>query len=202
MNIFTYVVTRDFGFAPNPFCGICTLATCKPGIRKSAQIGDWIFGIGSKTTLENRMIYLMKVTNKITFDEYWSREEFAMKKPKMTTLKKMYGDNIYHYDNTDRKWKQENSHHSYENGEPNLHNLEKDTGSNNVLISDDFFYFGKSAMKIPKRYKVYRSIRGYCKKEITSNVIKFIDYVYREYEKGYNDDPILFTKFSRYDGVS
>ncbi|WP_225761747.1 hypothetical protein [Acinetobacter sp. Marseille-P8610] len=34
MKIFSYVVSRDFGFAPNPFFNFCTLATCKPKIRK------------------------------------------------------------------------------------------------------------------------------------------------------------------------
>src|SRR5712671_5339411 len=34
MRLYSYVVARDFGFAPNPFFGVCTLATCKPDIRK------------------------------------------------------------------------------------------------------------------------------------------------------------------------
>lgn len=32
--LFSYIVRWDHGFAPNPFHGICSLATCKPGIRK------------------------------------------------------------------------------------------------------------------------------------------------------------------------
>lgn len=47
MNLFSYIVARDYGFAPNPFPPYCTLATCKPGIRNSAQKGDWIIGLGS-----------------------------------------------------------------------------------------------------------------------------------------------------------
>ena len=42
-------MTRDYGFAPNPFFGFCTLANCKPKIRKSANVGDWIIGTGCKT---------------------------------------------------------------------------------------------------------------------------------------------------------
>jgi hypothetical protein len=34
----------DTGFAPNPFHDFLTLATCKPDIRKKAQIGDWVLG--------------------------------------------------------------------------------------------------------------------------------------------------------------
>ena len=34
MVIYEYVMTDDTGFAPNPFYGICTLACCKPVIRR------------------------------------------------------------------------------------------------------------------------------------------------------------------------
>lgn len=46
-SLFSYVLARDAGFAPNPFYGVCTLATCKPRIRASAAVGDWIVGTGS-----------------------------------------------------------------------------------------------------------------------------------------------------------
>ncbi|MCY4463553.1 MAG: hypothetical protein OXC26_24640 [Albidovulum sp.] len=46
--MYIYVVDRDFGFAPNPFHGVRTLACCKPGIRSPAQVGDWVFGVGGK----------------------------------------------------------------------------------------------------------------------------------------------------------
>ena len=204
MNVFIYVVSRDYGFAPNPFYGICTLATCKPRIRKSATIGDWVFGIGSKTTHCNRMIYMLKVTGKITFNEYWENREYAMKKPQMTTLKKMYGDNIYYYDKNKGGWHQANSHHSYENGKTNFHNLQRDTSSDNVLISREFFYFGKSAIVIPDKFTaaIYKSGRGYCKDKESPIINDFLQYIRDTYEMGYMDDPILFTKFSRYDGVS
>jgi hypothetical protein len=65
-HLFTYVIARDFGFAPNPFHGVCTLATCKPGIRKSASVGDWILGIGGKKLglMHRKCILLMKVSEK------------------------------------------------------------------------------------------------------------------------------------------
>ena len=49
MRLHSYVVARDYGFAPNPFFGVCTLATCKPKIRSAAKLGDWVMGTGSKT---------------------------------------------------------------------------------------------------------------------------------------------------------
>src|SRR5882762_6472831 len=47
VRLYSYVVARDFGFAPNPFYGFCTLATCKPRIRAHACVGDWVLGTGS-----------------------------------------------------------------------------------------------------------------------------------------------------------
>lgn len=34
-TLFSYVVETDSGFAPNPFFGVCTLARCKPSIRRA-----------------------------------------------------------------------------------------------------------------------------------------------------------------------
>ena len=34
MIVYEYVMKCDTGFAPNPFYGTCTLACCKPRIRK------------------------------------------------------------------------------------------------------------------------------------------------------------------------
>lgn len=52
MNLYSYVITRDYGFAPNPFWGICSLATCKPQIRQRALKGDWIAGFGGANTIK------------------------------------------------------------------------------------------------------------------------------------------------------
>ena len=43
-----YKITHDTGFAPNPFHGYLTLATCKLGIRLKAKVGEWICGFDSK----------------------------------------------------------------------------------------------------------------------------------------------------------
>ena len=42
MIVYEYVMTSDSGFAPNPFHGACTLACCKPKIRKG--VANEIFG--------------------------------------------------------------------------------------------------------------------------------------------------------------
>ncbi|HEB8848460.1 TPA: hypothetical protein R1A68_005502, partial [Klebsiella pneumoniae] len=82
-HLYVYAITRDFGFAPNPFHGSCTLATCKPGIRKSAKVGDWILGVGGANlkSAKKKCILLMKVSEKISFNGYWEDTRFSLKKP-------------------------------------------------------------------------------------------------------------------------
>src|SRR5260370_27588907 len=84
VKLHSYVVARDFGFAPNPFFGFCTLATCKPNIRSVAQIGDWVVGTGSKTRKrEKHVVYAMRVTGVQTFEEYWADPRFQIKRPNL-----------------------------------------------------------------------------------------------------------------------
>ncbi|MFT4804387.1 MAG: hypothetical protein ACI9YE_001591 [Psychroserpens sp.] len=151
-SLFVYVIARDFGFAPNPFFGTCTLATCKPGIRKGASAGDWIMGVaGSKLgkSIHRKCILLMKVSEKMSFESYWDDPRFTSKKPcRNGSQLKMLGDNIYHKDGNG-SWVQEDSHHSNPDGTTNLVNLDRDTGNcDQVLISDYFFYFGEEAIPV------------------------------------------------------
>ncbi|MEM9856501.1 MAG: hypothetical protein AAF843_04070 [Bacteroidota bacterium] len=150
-SLYLYVVARDFGFAPNPFHGYCTLATCKPGIRNTASIGDWIFGVGGgRLKATGRCIYAMKVTQKVSFDEYWNNPIYKDKKPVRNGSKKMLiGDNIYHQDKKNN-WIQAHSHHSNIDGTTEYTNLRRDTKSPFVLISEHFYYFGSAAPKIPE----------------------------------------------------
>lgn len=145
-----YVVARDFGFAPNPFHGVCTLATCKPVIRSTAQIGDWVVGMGgSKLDAVGRCIFAMQVTDAMTFEQYWLHPNFLDKRPvRNGSQKMMVGDNIYSRD-TNNRWQQADSHHSQPDGTADLDNLIRDTGTNRVLLSSRFFYFGSTAPSVP-----------------------------------------------------
>ena len=42
-----YKMTHDTGFAPNPFHGVLTLATCKPKIRACRKADDWVAGFAT-----------------------------------------------------------------------------------------------------------------------------------------------------------
>jgi len=154
MRLHSYVVARDYGFAPNPFFGVCTLATCKPVIRRTVAIGDWVIGTGSKTNgREKHLVYAMRVNGAMKFEEYWADPRFQTKKPNLRgSRKQAYGDNIYSRSPTTGRWGQSNSHHSLNDGSPNHKNITKDTGTNRILFSEDFAYFGRSGPRIPQRF--------------------------------------------------
>ena len=204
MRGFSYVVARDFGFAPNPFDGVCTLATCKQQIRGSAVVGDWVIGTGSaKFGLTGKLVFSMRISERLTFDSYWNDERFVTKKPVMNgSLKKMYGDNIYRR-KKNGGWEQANSHHSLEDGRPNAYNLKRDTSVDAVLIAEHFYYFGMSAVDIPaqlacrivKKGIGYRCIGASDIEELRRSVLSL-------HQPGYHNDPIQFVSFERYDGTS
>ena len=154
-NLFSYVVRYDSGFAPNPFHGYCTLATCKPGIRQYAQINDWLVGTGSGGNRVRRggcLVYAMRVTEILSTEEYWGDSRFKDKKPDMYyNWVASSGDNIYEPIGP-RQWKQLNSYHSQVDGCPNVDHIARDTRVNRVLISDDFVYFGGEGPKLSSRF--------------------------------------------------
>lgn len=198
--VYIYVVDRDFGFAPNPFHGYCTLATCKPGIRKGAKIGDWVMGVGGgRLKATGRCVYLMKVTEKTTFDEYWKDSRFDVKKSlRNGSSVMMVGDNIYHKDVASGSWIQEDSHHSNADGSPNLTNLRRDTGSVDVLISSHFYYFGSVAPQIDLASIGYKNLRSYRKVPLMNDAMaSLLANIEREYKKELNHvmgDPFDFSR--------
>ena len=120
-RLYSYVVQHDSVFAPNPFYGFCTLATCKPKIRKTACPGDWILGTVPKPdSPEPRAIYAMRVTETLSYNEYRRDSRFREKRPDIGAV---CGDNIY------------------------CRNADGQT--DRVLISDNFIYWGSAAPFLP-----------------------------------------------------
>lgn len=199
-HLYVYAITRDFGFAPNPFHGFCTLATCKPGIRKAAQVGDWIMGVGGSSlrNLKRRCILLMKVSEKISFQDYWDQHRFSLKKPVRNGSRvQMLGDNIYHKDENGN-WIQEDSHHSNPDGTPNAVNLARDTGkTDQVLVSRYFLYFGETALVVDLESIGYGKIRNYKKMYLpdSKKACDLITALFRENQADLNmvvSDPCQF----------
>jgi putative DNA base modification enzyme with NMAD domain len=155
LRLYSYVVKRDFGFAPNPFFNVCTLATCKPEIRAGARVGDWIVGTGSYARgAGGLLVYAMQISQVLSYDEYWSDPRFLVKRPNLRgSLKQAFRDNIYHHNPTTGRWVQEDSHHSHADGRPNRANLKHDTRASRVLVGFDFVYFGNSGPQIPECFR-------------------------------------------------
>ena len=143
------------GFAPNPFYGVCTLATCKPQIRESAEIGHYVAGFGSlQLGLKERLTYWMKVDEILSFDQYWNDKRFHAKRPQLAgSLMQCYGDNIYHRNLKTGVWIQEKSFHSDPANPKNGGNLKRDTGrTEKVLIGREFAYWGAAGPKAPVKF--------------------------------------------------
>lgn len=154
MKLFSYVVARDYGFAPNPFFGVCTLATCKPRIRAVAEAGDWVIGTGSEQR-RGYLVYAMRVAYAITFDEYWRDAAYRSKRPNLRgSWKQAYGDNIY-CRNGVRGWHQHDSHHSHADGSVNEKNVARDTQADRVLVGERYAYLGGAGPRIPASFRDY-----------------------------------------------
>ncbi len=147
-RLFTYAIPVDDGAAPNPFRGMCSLAICKPGIRRVARKGDWVAGLGSKNApsgdLSGHLVYAMCVEETLSLKQY--DQQAPVKWPHRipnvhsADLSERLGDCIY----------------DYSKGAPiqrcGVHgpgNVETDLSGENVLISRDFYYFGSRAIRLP-----------------------------------------------------
>jgi hypothetical protein len=135
-RVFRYVVRFDGGSAPNPFGGWCSLAICKPQIRRTARVGDWIMGLRSKRV--DHLIYAMCVEEVLSFSEYWNDPRFANKKPD----KDPCCDNIYKPDEYGRLIWVEN--HVHDEG-----SALRDLSGEKVLVGQKFWYFGQASPQIP-----------------------------------------------------
>ncbi|MGH9455163.1 MAG: hypothetical protein ACRD2O_14470 [Terriglobia bacterium] len=197
-RLHSYVVARDYGFAPNPFFGVCTLATCKPGIRSYAQLGDWVVGTGSRLRgREEHLVYAMRVTGTMTLEQYWADPRFQAKKPNLRGSKKQaFGDNIYSKDPNTGEWLQINSHHSLADGRPNPTNIGADTATDRMLYSEDFIYWGGSGPPLPPRFlgcaphgASLVAGRGHKSTFPRGLVRNFVDWVRTLEQRGYSGEP-------------
>lgn len=177
MKIYAYIITHDKGFAPNPFHGFLTLATCMPHIRRSKnfQLGDWLMGISSAASLgRDRLIYAAQVNEIVTWEEYSSNPHFAVKKTGKAG-NSIHGDNIYYKDNKG-KWQQRPNHHHFDD-KGDTYFKDHDTNGKNVLIAKDFWYFGDKAPKIPTNLNLIGNARLKClaDEEVVNNFVTWIN---------------------------
>lgn len=149
MKLFSYCLKNDSGAAPNPYWGICSLVICKPNIRKTANIGDWIVGIGSANSpigdISDCIVYAMKVTGRKKMKEYdhFCRKHLTGKLPdwKHKSYAKRVGDCIYDYSASGNPGLRKSVH--------NEGNRDTDLSGEYALLSEYFWYFGDKPVRLP-----------------------------------------------------
>ena len=182
-RLYSYVLRFDDGAAPNPFWGTCTLTICKPAIRRTAQICDWIIGTGSKNSrindgntyvLSNSVVYAMKITDIKSLKDYdqFCRKHLQNKIPKWfdRDWRKRMGDCLYNFEN---------------GGEPKLRkgvhnelNRKRDLGGQNALLSNHFYYFGEETQPLPDNLKeIIKKNQGHKKIERTDLIESFENWI-------------------------
>jgi hypothetical protein len=126
---------------------------CKPRIRATARVGDWIAGTGSKYAktatgvprdLRGRLVYAMRVSQTMTMREYdaYTQSELPGKVPDWSSVdpRRRVGDSLY----------------DFSNGEPvqrkGVHSeryMSMDLSGENALVGEHFYYFGTNAIELP-----------------------------------------------------
>ena len=142
----------------NTFGGTCTLTICKPVIRRTADIGDWVIGTGSKNAkcndgkihdLSQKIVYAMKVESIKSLQDYdpYCQTSLPDKIPdwSSTDWKRLVGDCIYDYSKSAVPTIRGKIH--------NESNRPTDLRGINALISNHFYYFGEKAVELPEGLK-------------------------------------------------
>lgn len=183
-KLYTYVVKVDAGFAPNPFWDVCTLAACTPNHQGSRiKLGDWVAGFLNKKR-GNRFLYAMHVDEVIGLDDYYRDPRYQNKKPNLRgTWKQRCGDNIYSLDDDGRWIQHKNCFHLNERLK------EQDTRYARVFIGRRFWYFGKSAVILPIKFKSLAGGRGTRVNHNPIFVDKFCLWVEENFDPGIHGEP-------------
>ncbi len=153
--LYIYRLTDDTGFAPCVENGLLSLSCCKGGqirngkviniglrhcigIRRDADytVDDvYILGI-----YKNKMLYLAKVTNVVTMEEYFN----GMSKGRTDDIYSLVRGELIR----NKKLRDKNLH-----TEPNR--IRKDIAGQYVVLSDDYVYLGRDAVSIDSIAKYY-----------------------------------------------
>ena len=197
-RLFSYVVRFDSGFAPNPFHGYCTLATCKPRIRERANVEDWVVGTASNAKGVRRgghLVYAMRVTEILKTAQYWHDPRFERKRPDLNhSWVSASGDNIYEPVGS-CAWRQLDSYHTNRDGRPNERHIKRDTGVPQILVSEDFVYHGGEGPKLPDRFQsggnmdLCRALRSYQLVRDEEVIASFVAWLQSQGGRGYEGKP-------------
>lgn len=179
MTVYSYCLRFDDGAAPNPYWGVCTLAICKPAIRRTAEKGDWIVGLGSKNSplgdISLQMVYAMEVTKVLSMRDYdaFCRKSLRAKVPDWadSDFRLKMGDCIYDFDSRVGEPRLRPSIHSEENRETDL-------SGKNVLLSENFYYFGDKPVALPEElFALVHPTQGHKSRANDAHVDEFFNWI-------------------------
>ena len=202
-NLFSYKLMVDTGFAPNPYGSTLTLATCKPDVRKTRRVGDWIAGFTSQglsgdAVGQEKLLYLMRIGEKMRIGDYYHDPRFQDKIPQLESndASLIVGDNIY-------KPKKPNalSPNEFEQLPNCSHNTHddrtKDVKGEFVLVAGEFYYFGRNALKLPEdvRPDVPRTQSRFGQRTGPRDLQLLLDYVQATYAPGRHGIPYNIPTF-------
>ncbi len=147
-RLYSYCIPVDDGAAPNPYWGVCTLAICKPAIRRTAQVGDWVVGTGSARSpigdIKQCVVYAMRVSEVLRMEEYdlYTRTELQEKIPDWENedYRRKVGDSIYDFSGGKPRLRKSAHSKKY---------MDRDLRGENVLLSNHFYYFGNQPAELP-----------------------------------------------------
>lgn len=125
-KIYFYKMIVDNGGAPCVQDGLLSLAICKPQIRSTIDTNDFIIGFGSNV-LDNKLIYIAKITDKLLDGEYYKQEKYFYR-----------DDCLYSFDGQQYS-RRENKKYHIGNNTPT------DEGNDIVLLSNNYRYFGNKS---------------------------------------------------------
>jgi hypothetical protein len=178
IRLFSYTIPIDDGAAPNPFHGMCSLAICKPAIRRTASPGDWIAGLGSKSPqsgkdLAGHLVYAMRIDEVMSLADY---DKFAPSRwpdriPDVASpdLVDRLGDCIYDF--SSEKAVQRKSVHGPANQRTDL-------SGRNVLVSKHFYYFGTRARLLPTHlHPICHQTQGHRSEANAPYVQQFVEWI-------------------------
>ena len=159
-------------------------------------MGDWVAGFTSKSLAghdvgSERLVYLMRVAEKLLLRDYFRDPRFQDKIPDMGAdgPEAKAGDNIYRPRRSDAASAADFEQLANANHVPR--DRKRDVGGNFVLVSGEFYYFGGSAPAVPRdvRPDVPRGQSRYGQGSCPAQAERFLQYIRDNYRVGRHGQP-------------
>lgn len=186
-SFYFYKLVADNGGAPCIDDKLLSLAICKPMIRSTAKCEDIIFGFAANSLhADNRLLYIARITTKEYNGEYYKKTEFSQR-----------GDCIYECRGGLYAWRENSLHHGPDDLPHDIGEF-PDYRKANVLLSDDFRYFGKNGNDDYKKlypeikYAIESLGRGHRvnhNQELRDQLQELKNYIWEEYPQKVNGKP-------------